>query len=267
MRSSNGHTQHPRQDSSLLGNRKDEDRRVDYNDDYNKVDNDEADTQALSPLRGLREEPKVGSTRCGSVGERWRNAVFTAWDMNHEPKFDGDTMQYLIYQREVAPSTGKHHWQGYVEFKKQVYFGYIQKWIGQITRVAPAKGTAEQNLKYCSKSKTSVPNTFKSYGSPKGTMKKIPVGDANFLNSIKLYTSRLEDAALEYQEYLNTGEHTPSCYYDNRCICGCFNYTMQKWNHLDDLLSQGYTTQYNTCVAEDDLTRRIREFHDEMFKV
>lgn len=56
---------------------------------------------------------------------------------------------YLIYGKEVA-STGTPHLQGYVRFKNQVRFSYVQERFPN-SHLEIAKGSPESNVRYCSK--------------------------------------------------------------------------------------------------------------------
>lgn len=62
--------------------------------------------------------------------------------------FDVD---YLIFGYEIAPTTGTPHLQGYFYKESKISFRKI-KLNFQTMRIAVAKGTAEQNKIYCSKS-------------------------------------------------------------------------------------------------------------------
>jgi len=58
---------------------------------------------------------------------------------------------YLVYQLEQGEA-GTPHLQGYVNFKNPVRFSEIRKlFIDSRAHVSAAKGTAEQNKKYCTK--------------------------------------------------------------------------------------------------------------------
>lgn len=57
--------------------------------------------------------------------------------------------QYLIFGKEVAPSTGTSHLQGYVYFENPRSFNSISRLFPWHIEVA--KGTALQNKEYCSK--------------------------------------------------------------------------------------------------------------------
>lgn len=57
---------------------------------------------------------------------------------------------YLVVGKEVCPNTGKDHWQGYVEFANARTLGGVKKML-PFAHWEPAKGSAADNLKYCSK--------------------------------------------------------------------------------------------------------------------
>lgn len=99
-------------------------------------------------------------------------------------------MNYLCYQQEKAPQTGKLHWQGYVEFNKPrrgttadklLVFGadgtkdkecklngsgavgmknVVDGWMQKSTKSALANG------RYCSKAESAIEGTFAEFGKP-----------------------------------------------------------------------------------------------------
>lgn len=73
---------------------------------------------------------------------------YTEEDIRHLEKID---VQYLIYGREVAPTTGTPHLQGYVEFKRPTRMKTANRSLGGKCAVKVARGSAEQNIDYCSK--------------------------------------------------------------------------------------------------------------------
>jgi len=88
---------------------------------------------------------------------------------HEEPmEWDPAEMNYLVYQREICPTTGTPHWQTYAEFHSKKRFDTMKNYLrahdmGDV-RFVPTKGTAEQNKVYCSKSKSAVEGTFKEFG-------------------------------------------------------------------------------------------------------
>lgn len=70
---------------------------------------------------------------------------------------------YLVYQEEIAPTTGTHHLQGYVEMPKPVRFTHFTKdWLeGANFRIA--KGTPLQASDYCKKEESRL-SPFVEFG-------------------------------------------------------------------------------------------------------
>lgn len=62
--------------------------------------------------------------------------------------------KYIIIGKEVAPTTGTPHLQGYFEFKSGKRFDTIEK-ICKGIKLIPAKGNAKQNRDYCCKGEQS----------------------------------------------------------------------------------------------------------------
>ena len=56
----------------------------------------------------------------------------------------------VVYGREVAPTTGTKHHQGYIEFFRSVRLGHVKK-IFNTAYWVPAQGTSLQNFRYCTK--------------------------------------------------------------------------------------------------------------------
>jgi hypothetical protein len=89
-----------------------------------------------------------------------------------ESTIQGIDSTYLVYGREVAPTTGTPHLQGYIYFKNARSRKSLVK-KGFSCFIAPAKGTSLANLKYASKDK----NVFESGTRPatpteKGNLEK-----------------------------------------------------------------------------------------------
>lgn len=84
-----------------------------------------------------------------------RNFLFTSFvdELNF-----GDLVKGVAYQQEVCPSTGRTHWQGYVEFSKPVKRPQAQREIGdEKAHLEVRKGTREQAIAYCTKEDTRAP--------------------------------------------------------------------------------------------------------------
>lgn len=82
-----------------------------------------------------------------------------------KPKWDPETMDYLIFQREKTKE-GRLHWQGYVEFKKTTRLLAAQSAVGDLTahierRKAPNGKLAAD---YCRKLDSAIPGTCEEFG-------------------------------------------------------------------------------------------------------
>lgn len=64
---------------------------------------------------------------------------------------NSDLYEYAIYGREVAPTTGTRHLQGFINFKTKRDFNIVKRIIGELGHIEPAKGTDQQNKVYCGK--------------------------------------------------------------------------------------------------------------------
>lgn len=82
-----------------------------------------------------------------------RSWTFTSFADNIEPK--AEAIKYAIYQREVAPETGREHWQGYMTLKSSVRMPAAKKIVGDdAAHMEIAKGNLDQNYAYCTKSES-----------------------------------------------------------------------------------------------------------------
>jgi hypothetical protein len=97
--------------------------------------------------------------------KRW---CFTSYEST-PPTWNPEVMEYLIYQQEKCPNTEKLHWQGYCCFLKKIKLNKTPKtgvklYLGEKTHVEIARGCNNDNVKYCSKKESAVPDTFRSFG-------------------------------------------------------------------------------------------------------
>lgn len=79
-----------------------------------------------------------------------RHFCFTSY-ANEPPAFDDAKMRYLIYQLEVCPSTGKSHYQCYVELNTAMRPTTFKALIGGQPHVEYRKGSRDQARSYCMK--------------------------------------------------------------------------------------------------------------------
>jgi len=123
-----------------------------------------------TPVDPLRFPIHVGEALIGDAKEPERknesNAkhwCFTSY-RDEEPTYPAGAT-YAIWQREQCPTTGKLHWQGYIEFSQKKRRSLAQKLIGDSTaHFELRKGTRDQAIAYCSKEDTRMDGTLREYG-------------------------------------------------------------------------------------------------------
>lgn len=82
---------------------------------------------------------------------RSRNWCFTAWKPLDWGYIVETRADYIIVGEEVCPTTGKVHYQGYVEFPNPIGLGGLKKLFGSETHFEPRRGTQKQAIEYCKK--------------------------------------------------------------------------------------------------------------------
>lgn len=80
---------------------------------------------------------------------RSRGFCFTDYTLD-ENFYDAIPADYLIIGREICPTTGRKHLQGYLYFKNQRTVSSIIKLLSP-RHVECARGTPQENITYCSK--------------------------------------------------------------------------------------------------------------------
>lgn len=65
-----------------------------------------------------------------------------------------EEIRYIIGQVEICPETKREHIQCYVQFKKQIRFSAAKALLPPGAHIEKARGTAEENRQYCSKTDT-----------------------------------------------------------------------------------------------------------------
>ncbi|EZG42785.1 replicase [Gregarina niphandrodes] len=73
--------------------------------------------------------------------------------------------QYIIYQREICPSTGTLHWQGFIYFTNPRSFNAVKQLMGGLTHIEFAMDIPK-SIEYCKKQETAVPDTQFEDGTP-----------------------------------------------------------------------------------------------------
>jgi hypothetical protein len=91
-------------------------------------------------------------------GSRRQDWLFTSFDLGWQPPEDVlQHVQYLIYQRERCPTTGREHFQGFVIFKKRRVLSMAKTLLNLPTaHFEPRMGSREEARNYCRKHETRV---------------------------------------------------------------------------------------------------------------
>jgi len=83
---------------------------------------------------------------------------------------DSTCCNFFIGQLEIAPSTGKEHWQCYAEFEKKMSMKQLKDFFEDNTiHCEPRRGTQIQAIEYCRKVETrsEIENATFEHGKPK----------------------------------------------------------------------------------------------------
>ena len=80
---------------------------------------------------------------------KYRRACFTCHLWPVEPTFSSK-LGYLAYAHEIAPTTGKDHWQGYAYSKQMITFTVWKK-LFPGAHIEQMRSIFAKNEKYCSK--------------------------------------------------------------------------------------------------------------------
>lgn len=80
------------------------------------------------------------------------NWCFTIWQ---RPKVNLELVEFMVYQKEKCELTGRNHWQGYIEFKKDYKLFQVKSLFKcKEMFVDKAQKSRHANILYCSKSRT-----------------------------------------------------------------------------------------------------------------
>ncbi len=80
------------------------------------------------------------------------------WTANEEPCtaiYGEDNIRYAVWQKERSPTTGHIHWQGYLQLIEHKSLRWLQRRLGA-WHFECARGSADDNKTYCTKSETRV---------------------------------------------------------------------------------------------------------------
>lgn len=79
---------------------------------------------------------------------RW---CFTSWDFNKLLKLNKDLFELICIGEEIAPTTNKIHYQGFLISKKEYNLGSIKKIVDSKGHFEPAYATNAECIDYCGK--------------------------------------------------------------------------------------------------------------------
>lgn len=72
------------------------------------------------------------------------------------PNYDEKRMTFMVVQMEKAPTTGKRHYQGYCNLVRSSRLTVVKKMFPPGTHLEVSRGTAQQNVDYCTKSESRI---------------------------------------------------------------------------------------------------------------
>lgn len=90
----------------------------------------------------------------------WDDPTLKVWESMKD-------VEYVRYQEECCPTTGKIHWQGWLKFTKQVTMKRVKEILGGSVHCEGMKGSEEANEAYCTKVESGTGKQF-VYGELKG---------------------------------------------------------------------------------------------------
>lgn len=124
--------------------------------------------------------------------DRGKRFAITIWD-EWLPEFDPQVFSYGIFGWEQAPSTGKWHWQGYVETWTKRNHTRLAKLLDCETppHVEVARGSAAENKEYCIKNN----DTFE-FGSPMRQGERVDL--KQYVDKIMCGELSMEDLIIEH---------------------------------------------------------------------
>lgn len=106
----------------------------------------------------------------------YRNFVFTSYV--DELKIDTSNVVYYVYQRERCPTTGKLHYQGYVELLKRRALSSVKQILGDNkVHIERRHGSQKQAIDYCKKEDTRYSDPVE-FGNPRKQGKRTDLDTA-----------------------------------------------------------------------------------------
>lgn len=202
-----------------------------------------------------------------------RSYVFTAnnYTAELETMLQNLECKYMIYGREVAPTTGTPHLQGYVSFKSPLSFNSVLRKLNGCN-VEVAKGNATDNKIYCSKED---PSPFEKGDLPRAgarndleVVRQVLQETNSMASVVDVATSyqsiKMAEVYLKYKEHKRTWKPIVSWYYGETGTGKTKQAHEELGNDLylksnADKWFEGYDA--HECVLFDDLRGNTFPFH------
>lgn len=128
------------------------------------------------------------------MSQKFRNVCFTSFEIE-KPVFC-DKMNYMIVGKEVCPTSGKEHWQGYAEFKESHRMKGVKDMLGgDGVHIEPRRGTQDEAISYCMKG-----GAYESWGSVKQQGKRNDLSEV--ANAIATGKELTDVAAIYPEQYI-----------------------------------------------------------------
>lgn len=138
---------------------------VDALEDSEAIESNYHEKNAISEQECAEQYDALDGTNPYRQDARFRHWVFTLhkplestkelWKQYEADHNDKSPIVYAVIGSEICPSTGNHHWQGYVSMRNPCTWSAMRKRIGPGCNgdawLRTARGTATQNRRYCTK--------------------------------------------------------------------------------------------------------------------
>lgn len=136
----------------------------------------------------------------------YRRWVFTVHSdaalWSDEALRDPDAVRFFVYQRELAPTTGQLHVQGYVEFNKQTTMSRCKAFLGRPdAHLERANGSSDDNIAYCTKEDSRAPGAAPCQW---GTPATVSQGHRSDLDEVKEHLDNGGTIATCFDNYFAT---------------------------------------------------------------
>lgn len=114
------------------------------------------------------KEHSRSPSHAGSYAKHWCITSYA----DTRPRISDDCL-YAMGQQEQCPTSGRLHWQVYMEFAKRLWLPGVKERIGdQAAHLECRRGSRESARDYCSKTETAVAGTNFEHGDFAATAKK-----------------------------------------------------------------------------------------------